>query len=76
MVKKWGREKFYISCSYPCTISFLVKIFFPFFSGCLNLMKKLNSNQNVKVEKMGFKTLVNYHRKFNFHDFFRGHVKP
>ena len=26
MVKKWGRERFYISCNYFCTIPFSVKI--------------------------------------------------
>ena len=26
MVKKWGRESFYLPCNYSCTLYFLVRI--------------------------------------------------
>ena len=84
MVKKWGREIFYISCNYFCTISFLVKTLLAklknlYHSVCLNLShkKKQNSDQNVKVEKMvvSVKTFDYYHNKFNFSNFFSCPVK-
>ena len=79
MVKKWGRERFYISCNHFCTMSFLLNILLAklnnlLYSVCLNLNreKKQNRNQNVKVEKMVvfLKTLDYYHHKFNFDSFF------
>ena len=83
MVKKWDRKRFYISCNYSCTISFLVKILLVklkllLYSVCLNLIiKKWNSNQNVKVEKMivFVTTFDHYHHKFNFGNFFSCPVK-
>ena len=50
IVKKWGTERFYISCHYSCTISFLVKIYIKY--AWILIMKKQNSNENVKVEEM------------------------
>ena len=79
MIKKWGRERFYISCNYSFTISFLVKIllaklkslYIPY--AWISIMKKQNSNQNVKIEKMVvfLKTSDYYHHKFNFGIFFQ-----
>ena len=57
MVKTWGRAKFYLSCSYSCTLFFLVK-------NLLGKLKNLYTSQtktkNVKGVKMvGFiKTLM------------------
>ena len=58
MVKRWGTEGFYISYNYSCAISFLVKILlvklknlYIQYAG-ISIMKKQNSNQFVKVEKM------------------------
>ena len=82
MVKKWGRKRFYISCSFSCSISFLVKILlvklkyhytqYAWFS----IMKKQN-NQNEKVEKMVVfvKTFEHYQCKFNLGNFFNCPVK-
>ena len=83
MVKKWGRERFYISCNYSCTISFLVKILLVKLKNLyiqyawISVMKKQNSNQNVKIEKMVVfaKTFDYYHHKFNFGNFFICPVK-
>ena len=59
---KWlqdgGREKFYISYNFSCTTSFLVKILLAKLKNLyiqyarISIMKKQNSNQNVKFEKM------------------------
>ena len=55
MIKKWGRERFYISCNYSCTISFLLNILLAklknLYSVCLNL-ESVCCNKNVKVKKM------------------------
>ena len=84
IVKKWGRKRFYTSCNYSCTISFLVKILLievkevSLYSVCLNLNhEKQNSNQNVKDEKMVIfiKNLDHHHYKFNFGNFFSCPVK-
>ena len=55
MVQTWGRERYYISCNYSCTLSILVKILLK--NLCIQyasklIIKKENSNQNVKVQKM------------------------
>ena len=44
---------------------------------CISIMKKENSNQNVKVEKMVVfaKNVDHYLHKFNFGHFFRCPVK-
>ena len=48
MVKKWGRERFYISCNYSCTISFLMKILLAklknLYIQYISIIKKQNSN--------------------------------
>ena len=72
-VKKWDRERFYISCSYTCTISFLVKILLAKLKNLyiqyawISIMQKQNSNQNVMVEKTAVfvKAFDYYHHKFN-----------
>ena len=82
MVKEWGRKGFYILCNYSCTRSFLVKSLVKLkylYSqyACISIMKKRNSNQNVKVEKMVefVSSFDHYHRKFNFGNFFSCPVK-
>ena len=58
MIKKCGRESFYISCNFSCTISFLVKILLPKLRklyiqyASISIMKKQNSDQKVKFEKI------------------------
>ena len=66
-----GQKKVYILCNYSCTISFLVKILLVKLKylyiqyAWISIMKKQNSNQNVKVEKLVLvKTFVHYHHKF------------
>ena len=72
MVKKQGREGFYISC----TISVMVKILLVklknLYIQYASIMKKQNSNQNVKVQKIVVfaKTFDHYHHKFNFGNLF------
>ena len=74
MVKKWSRKGFYISCYYSCTISFLVKIllvklkYLCIWCAWISIMKKQNSNQNVKFEKMVVfvKASDHYHHECNF----------
>ena len=83
MVKKWGRGRFYNLCNYSCTISVLVKIllaklkYLYIHYALISIMKKQNSNQNVKVEKMVtfVKTFDHYHQQFNFGNFFSCPVK-
>ena len=79
LLKKWGRERFYVWCSYSCTISFLVKVLLAKLK-CLyiqyawiSIMKKQNCNQNVKVGKVVdfIKPFDHYYHKFNFGKFFR-----
>ena len=70
LVKKWGWERFYISCNYSCTISFMIKILLVklkyLYIQCalLSIMKKQNNNQNVRVKEMVVfvKTFDHYHR--------------
>ena len=69
---KMGQRRGYISCNYSCTISFLVKILLVKLKylyiqyAWISIMKKQNSNQNGKVEKMVVlvKTFDHYHHKF------------
>ena len=76
MVKIWGRKRFYISCTYFCTIFFMVKILLVTLRDLYiqytrtSVMKK---RENVTVEKMVIfaKTFDHYHHKINFDDFFR-----
>ena len=78
-----GQEKVYISSNYSYAISFLVKILLVKLKylyiqyAWISIMKKQNSNQNLKVEKMMIfvKTFDYYHRKFNFGIFFSCPVK-
>ena len=78
MVKKWGRKRFYILCSYSCTISYIVKTLLVKLKNLyiqyawISNMQKQNSNQNVRVKKMVVfvKTFDHYHRNFNFGNFF------
>ena len=64
-----GQGNVYISCNYSCTISFLVKILLVKLKylyiqyAWISIMKKQNSNQNVKVGKMV--VLVKFRLKFN-----------
>ena len=54
-----GQGKVYISCNYPCTISFLVKILLVKLKylyiqyAWISIMKKKDSKQNGKVWKDG-----------------------
>ena len=83
MVKNWGRERFYISCNYSCTILFLVKILLIKLKNLyiqyasISIMKKQNSNQNMKFEKMVvlIKTFDHYSHKFYFGHFLSCPVK-
>ena len=67
-----GQGNVYISCNYTCILSFLVKILLVKLKylyieyAWISIMKKQNSNQNVKVEKMVVlvKTFDHYHHKF------------
>ena len=58
MIKKWRRERFYMSCNYSCTILFWVKILLAKLKNLyiqhawISIMKKQSSSRNVKVEKM------------------------
>ena len=58
MIKKWGREKVYISYKFSCTVSLLVKILLAKLKNLyiqyasISIMKNQNSNQIVKVEKL------------------------
>ena len=76
MVKKWGKERFYISCNYSCTISFMVKILLVKLKNLyiqfawISIMKNQNSEQNVKVEKMMVFVKTFDHLIFNFGNFF------
>ena len=60
IVKKCGRKRFYISCNWYCTLSFLVKILLFKLKNLyiqyawIWFMKKQNNNQNVNVEKMWY----------------------
>ena len=84
MVKELGRERFYISCNYSCTIFFLVKILLAKLKSLyieyawISIMKKQNSNQNVKAEKMMLfvKTFDYYQHQVNFGNIFSCPVKP
>ena len=64
-----GQGNVYISCNYSYTISFLVKILLVKLKylyiqyAWISIMKKQNSNQNVKVGKMV--VLVKFRLKFN-----------
>ena len=66
-----GQGNFYISWNYSGSISFLVKILlvklkYPYIQYVsISIMKKQNSNQNGKVEKMMVlvKTFDHYHHK-------------
>ena len=83
MVKELGRARLYISCNYSCTIFFLVKILLAKLTSLyiryawISIMKKQNSNQNVKAEKMMLfvKTFDYYQHKVNFGNFFSCPVK-
>ena len=78
-----GQEKVYISCNYSCTIYFLVKIllvklkhlYIPY--AWISIVKKQNSNQNVKVEKMVVlvKTFDHSHYKFQLFQLYCKTVK-
>ena len=67
-----GQGKVYISCNYSSTTNFLVKILLVKLKylyiqyDWISVMKKQNSSQNVKVEKVVVivKTFDHYHRKF------------
>ena len=67
-----GQGNVYISCNYSSTISFLVKIllfklkYLYIQYAWISIMKKQNSNQNRKVEKVValVKTFDHYHHKF------------
>ena len=68
--------KVYISCNYSCTVSVLVKTlliklkYLHVKYAWISIIKKQNSNQNVKAEKMVVlvKTFDNYDHKFQlFH---------
>ena len=58
MVENWGRKKFYILCNYSYIITLLVNILLVKLKylyiqyAWISIMKKQNSNQNVKIEKM------------------------
>ena len=68
----------YISCNYFCIISILVKILFLKLKylyiqyAWISIMKKQNSNQNGKAEKMVVlvKTFDHYHHKFQLFQLF------
>ena len=57
MIKLWGRVRFYNSCNYSCTMSFMVKILLLKQKNLniqydrISTMKKHNSNQNVRVKR-------------------------
>ena len=74
-VKEWGMERFYISCSYSCTVSLVIKMLLVklknLYIQYTSIMKKQYSNQNVKVEKMVVfvKAFDHYHHKFIFGKF-------
>ena len=78
-----GKGLIFHVIDYSSTISLLTKILLVKLKylytqyAWISIMKKENSNQNMKVEKMMVyvKTLDRYHHKFNFGNFFSCPVK-